>query len=132
MIIFLSVFLVGIGCLIGGFSSGNPFLAGVGSGYLTLPLLMGAIIRRKTKRATARRVPAGSRISLRLAAECVRHEGPHETSELSYRAYSAVYRQGEFAILRMLGTGAYFLVPLGLLPGDAFEKLRDAIARAQC
>jgi hypothetical protein len=123
--------VVGIVALVAGSALSVPAFSAIGVIYLLVPVLAVPTIYLRTRSGNSRRVPVGSRIALGLGADAMRLDGPLGSSHTHYRAYSAVYRSGDFAILRLMGVRVYSLLPIQLLPNGDFEKLRDAIAAVQ-
>jgi hypothetical protein len=127
LVVFISVFgIFTLWLSIWGFDAGWFF------GILLLLLIpyLALSIYSRTKRGNARRVPVGSRIAVGLGETSMRAEGPLGSDITSYRGFSHVYRRGDFVFLRLQGTQMVSILPIELFPGFDFEKLRDAVTRA--
>lgn len=96
-------------------------------GFFVFMAVAVGVIFLITWRQADRAMPVGSRYSLRQDEDSVTISLGEAASEVPYRTYRAVARQGSFVRLRLRSTRQSHLLPAELFPGDDLDRLTTAV-----
>lgn len=120
----------GLVTLLAGVVLGNSLLIFLGLWSSLLTPALALVLYFKTVKVNGKRLPVGSRIAVGLGETRMRTEGPLGSSDANYRAYSKVFRAGDFVFLRIQGSSNFEVLPIELFPGADFEALVESVRRA--